>query len=66
MHRDFLTGVTPMATISYAQARNDLAWVWDRIEDSRQAVILRRRGDEDMAMLAARDLRSLHESVHPP
>lgn len=53
-----------MATISYSKARENLAAVWDEVEDSREAVILRRRGHEDLALLPARELRSLRETAH--
>lgn len=53
-----------MTTMSYSQARDSLATLWDRIEDSRDEVLLRRRGHEDMAMLPARELRSLQETAH--
>lgn len=50
--------------MSYSQARDSLASLWDRIEDSREEVILRRRGHEEMAMLPAQELRSLQETAH--
>lgn len=53
-----------MTTISYSHARENLATVWDGIEDSRDEVILRRRGHEEMAMLPAQELRSLQETAH--
>lgn len=53
-----------MTTMSYSRARENLASLWDRIEDSRDEVILRRRGHEEMAMLPAQELRSLQETAH--
>lgn len=53
-----------MTAISYSQARDNLATLWDEIEDSRDEVILRRRGHEEMAMLPAQELRSLQETAH--
>lgn len=53
-----------MTTISYSKARENLAAVWDEIEDSREEVILRRRGHEDLALLPAHELRSLRETAH--
>jgi antitoxin YefM len=50
--------------MSYSQAREGLASLWDRIEDSRDEVILRRRGHEEMAILPAKELRSLQETAH--
>jgi antitoxin YefM len=53
-----------MTTISYSKVRENLAKVWDEVEDSREAVILRRRGHEDLALLPAHELRSLRETAH--
>ena len=50
--------------MSYSRARDNLATLWDRIEDTRDEVILRRRGHEEMAMLPAQELRSLQETAH--
>jgi antitoxin YefM len=53
-----------MTTISYSKVRENLAAVWDEVEDSREEVILRRRGHEDLALLPAHELRSLRETAH--
>jgi antitoxin YefM len=53
-----------MTTVSYSKVRENLAAVWDEIEDSREEVILRRRGHEDLALLPAHELRSLKETAH--
>ena len=52
-----------MAT-SYTYARDNLAELWDRAEDERDAVIIERRGHEDMALIPAAELRSLRETAH--
>lgn len=53
-----------MTTITYSQAREKLADVWDHVEDTREEVILRRRGHEDLALLPAHELKSLQETAH--
>jgi antitoxin YefM len=53
-----------MTTISYSAARERLAEIWDQVEDSREEVILQRRGHEDLALLPAHELRSLRETAH--
>jgi antitoxin YefM len=52
-----------MAT-SYSYARDNLAELWDQAENDREAVVIQRRGHEDMALLPAAELRSLRETAH--
>ncbi len=49
---------------SYSHARENLASVWDEVEDSREAAILQRRGHEDMALIPADELSSLRETAY--
>jgi len=53
-----------MTTITYSSARERLAEIWDEVEDSREEIILRRRGHEDLALIPAHELRSLKETAH--
>lgn len=53
-----------MTTLTYSAVREKLAEVWDEVEDSREEVILRRRGHEDLALIPARELRALKETAH--
>jgi antitoxin YefM len=53
-----------MANVSYSHARENLAELWDQVEDTREEVVLTRRGHEDLAMLPAEELRSLRETAH--
>ena len=53
-----------MATISYSDARKRLAPIWNEIESTREEVILKRRGHEDMALLPAEELASLRETAY--
>ena len=52
----------PSATYSYA--REHLAEIWDEVENAQEDVILTRRGHEDLALVPARELRSLRETAH--
>ncbi|MEK6767641.1 MAG: type II toxin-antitoxin system prevent-host-death family antitoxin [Gemmatimonadota bacterium] len=49
---------------SYSHARQNLAKLWDRVEDSREAAVIQRRGHEDMALLPADELSSLQETAY--
>ena len=53
-----------MVIVAFSAAREKLAEIWDEVEDSREEVILRRRGHEDLALVPARELQSLKETVH--
>ncbi|HYW07581.1 MAG TPA: type II toxin-antitoxin system prevent-host-death family antitoxin [Longimicrobium sp.] len=53
-----------MVTLTYSALREKLAEVWDEVEDSREEVLLRRRGHEDMVLIPARELKSLKETAH--
>lgn len=49
---------------SYSHARQNLAKLWNTVEDSREAAVIQRRGHEDMALLPAEELSSLQETAH--
>ena len=49
---------------SYSDARARLAALLDEVVDNREVVIIRRRGREDVAMVAADDLTSMMETLH--
>lgn len=53
-----------MNTITYSYARENLAEIWDEVENSQEEVILRRRGHEDLALIPARELQGLKETAH--
>lgn len=53
-----------MTTMTYSRARERFAEIWDELEESREEIILQRRGHEDRAMLPAHELRSLKETAH--
>lgn len=49
---------------TYTQARASLASLCDAAIDERETVIIHRRGSEDVALVAAAELRSLEETAH--
>lgn len=54
-----------MATeTTYTQARANLKALMDEASDSREPVIIRRRGGDDVAIIAVDELRSLIETAH--
>ena len=54
-----------MATkATYSRARQELAQIWNEVENSREPAILERRGHEDMALLPADELSSLQETAY--
>lgn len=53
-----------MTTISYTEARDNLASLWDRTISTREPVILERRGAESVALLPLDELRGILESAH--
>ena len=50
--------------VSYSHARDNLAQVWDEVEDTREVAVISRRGHEDMALIPAAELSSLRESAY--
>lgn len=51
-------------TTTYSQARENLAALWDEVENAREAAIITRRGHEDMALVPAAELRSMQETAY--
>jgi antitoxin YefM len=49
---------------TYTQARANLAVLWDRVTDDREVVVVKRRGAEPIALIAADELASLMETAH--
>ncbi len=49
---------------SYSRARQNLAAIWNEVENSREPAILERRGHEDMALVPADELTSLQETAY--
>lgn len=53
-----------MTTATYRHLRENLAEIWDRVEDTQEPVIVRRKGHQDMALIPADELESLRETAH--
>jgi antitoxin YefM len=49
---------------TYTQARAQLATLLDQVTNNREIVIIQRRGEEDVALIAADELAGLLETVH--
>ncbi len=49
---------------SYTDARARLASLLDEVTENNEVVIIRRRGAEDVALIAAAELRGLQEAAH--
>lgn len=50
--------------VSYTEARANLAKLWDKVVSEREAVVIHRRGKDDVALIPADELSSLLETVH--
>jgi antitoxin YefM len=53
-----------LSETTYTQARDNLASFLDHVVLNREIVIIKRRGHDDVALIAADELSSLLESVH--
>jgi antitoxin YefM len=51
-------------TTSYTHARANLAAVLDEVVNDREVVVIKRRGHEDVALIAADDLDGLVETLY--
>ena len=49
---------------SYTEARANLAALCDEVAESREAVIIHRRGARDVALVAADELEAVTETAH--
>jgi antitoxin YefM len=49
---------------TYTSARANLAKLCDRVTSTREPVIIRRRGAQDVALVDAAELRGLMETAH--
>lgn len=53
-----------MTTISYTEAREQLATVWDRSVATREPVVISRRGTESVVLLPLDEWEGLQETAH--
>jgi antitoxin YefM len=49
---------------TYTQARAELAKLLDQVTHDREVVVIQRRGEEEVAMIAASELTSLMETAY--
>ena len=49
---------------TYTQAREGLASLLDQVTHNREVVIIKRRGEEEVALIAASELESLMETAY--
>lgn len=49
---------------TYTQARASLAKLLDQVTQNREIVVIQRRGEEEVAMIAASELKSLQETAY--
>lgn len=53
-----------MASISYTEARDKLASVWDEAVATREPVVLERRGHESVVLVPLEEWQGLVETAH--
>lgn len=53
-----------MTSLSYTEARESLATLWDKVESEREPVEITRRGHESMMLIPAGELTGLMETAH--
>ena len=49
---------------TYSYARDNLAELWDKVENSQSPVVIERRGHQAMALITADELASLEATAH--
>lgn len=53
-----------MTSISYTEARDKLASVWDKTVSTREPVVIDRRGHESVVLVPASEWQGLLETAH--
>lgn len=51
-------------SVSYTEARANLAALWDQVVSDREPVVIHRRGAEDVALVPAAELDGLLATAH--
>ena len=49
---------------SYTEVRANLAKIWDRVVENREAAVLHRRGTEDVVLIPVSEFEGLVETAH--
>src|SRR3954469_12331124 len=63
VHRHAGEDAMPTET-TYTHARANLSALCNEVTSTREPIVIRRRGSEDVALVAAAELRSLMETAH--
>ncbi|MBX3060763.1 MAG: type II toxin-antitoxin system prevent-host-death family antitoxin [Anaerolineae bacterium] len=50
--------------VTYSQARENLAQLWDEVTQNKETIIITRRGAKDVALVSASELASLEETAY--
>lgn len=50
--------------VTYSQARENLAQLWDEVTENKETIIITRRGSKDVALVSAAELASLEETAY--
>ena len=50
--------------MTYTQARENLAKLWDEVTENRETVVITRRGADSVALISAAELASLEETAY--
>ncbi|MCL4264011.1 MAG: type II toxin-antitoxin system prevent-host-death family antitoxin [Anaerolineae bacterium] len=50
--------------VTYSQARENLAQLWDEVVENQETIIITRRGSKDVALVSAAELASLEETAY--
>ena len=53
-----------MTAISYTEAREQLASIWDKTVETREPVVINRRGNESVVLLPLEEWEGLLETAH--
>ena len=53
-----------MSTVTYTEARENLASIWDKTVSSREPVVISRRGAESVVMLPLEEWEGVTETAH--
>jgi antitoxin YefM len=53
-----------MTTATYSKLRENLADIWNEVEDTQEPVFVTRQGHQTLAILPADELASIQETAH--
>jgi antitoxin YefM len=53
-----------MTAISYTEAREQLATIWDQTVETREPIVINRRGNESVVLLPLDEWEGMQETAH--